>query len=98
LNVQDSGGSGYEKPANITDWFTALHVRFAGSKTQIWDDPDMFAPSGGPMDPSQLQADLRAVDGLVSGVSGFSFPTQMGPLDIGTSMFYDAYQKYYLGG
>jgi hypothetical protein len=52
------------------------------------------ANHGGPMSPAQLQADLKATAGLVSGYSGFSFTTQMDPGLIGTSSYYDAYQAY----
>jgi hypothetical protein len=46
------------------------------------------------MAPSQLQADLKATAGLVSGYAGFSFTTQMDPNTIGTSTYYTAYQTY----
>jgi hypothetical protein len=97
LNVQDSGGSGYETPADITNWFTALHAAFAQTNVSLWDDPDMYsaANDGGPMSPGQLQADLAATSGLVSAYSGFSFTTQMDPDLIGTSEYYDAYQAYW---
>ena len=96
VNVQDIGGSGYEQPSDITSWFAALHTALAGTRTALWDDPDMFsaASNGGPMSPSQLQADLKAVRGLVSACSGFSFTTQMDPTLIGTSTYYNAYQTY----
>jgi hypothetical protein len=96
INVQDSGGSGYETPADITNWFTALHGVLAGTGTALWDDTDMFSAAnhGGPMSPAQLQADLKAAAGLVSGYSGFSFTTQMDPGLIGTSSYYDAYRAY----
>lgn len=97
LNVQDSGGSGYEHPADITNWFTALHNQLAGTHTALWDDPDMFSPTGGPMNSTQLQNDLKATTGLVNSDSGFSFTTQMGPSDIGTSTYYDAYKAYFMG-
>ena len=94
INVQDSGGSGYEKPSDITHWFTALHSALAGTRSTLWDDPDMYSASGGPMSPSQLQADLKAAYGQVSAYSGFSFTTQMDPDLIGTSSYYNAYQAY----
>jgi hypothetical protein len=96
IAVQDSGGSGYIQPADITRWFTALHSALAGTSSALWDDPDMYSASnnGGPMTPSQLQADLKAASGLVSAYSGFSFTTQMDPNTIGTSSYYNAYQAY----
>jgi hypothetical protein len=96
IDVQDSGGSGYEKPADITNWFTALHSALTGTRSALWDDPDMFSATnnGGPMSPTQLQADMKAVSGLVSGYSGFSFTTQMDPNLIGTSTYYNAYKSY----
>ncbi|HXP58751.1 MAG TPA: DUF4434 domain-containing protein [Streptosporangiaceae bacterium] len=96
INVQDSGGSGYEQPSDITNWFTALHKALAGTRSALWDDPDLFSASnkGGPMTPSQLQANLKAAAGLVSAYSGFSFTTQMDPNLIGTSSYYSAYQTY----
>ena len=99
ISVQDIGGSGYETPSDITGWFTALHNALAGTRTALWDDPDMFsaANNGGPMAPSQLQADLKAASGLVAGYSGFSFTTQMDPNLIGTSSYYNAYQTYERG-
>lgn len=100
ISVQDIGGSGYEKPANITRWFTtALHNALAGTRSALWDDPDMFsaANNGGPISPSQLQADMKAVYGLVGGYSGFSLTTQMDPNLIGTSSYYNAYQTYERG-
>jgi hypothetical protein len=96
LNVQDGGGSGYIAAADINRWFTALHNAFAGSHTVLWQDADMYAP-GGPMPPAQLQGDLAATCGLVSARAGFSFTTQMGPLDLGTSTYYDAYASYRSG-
>lgn len=93
LNVQDSGGSGYVHPSDITNWFGALHKQFAGTKTAVWDDPDLFA-NGAPMPPSQLQADLRAASGLVSGYSGFEFITQLDPAIVGTSTYLTAYRNY----
>jgi Domain of unknown function (DUF4434) len=96
INVQDSGGSGYEQPSDITHWFTALHNALAGTRSALWDDPDLFsaASDGGPMSPSQLQANLKAASGLVSAYSGFSFATQLDPGLIGTSSYYNAYQAY----
>jgi hypothetical protein len=96
INVQDSGGSGYEQPSDITNWFTALHKALAGTRSSLWDDPDLFSASnkGGPMTPAQLQANLKAAYGQVSGYSGFSFTTQMDPNLIGTSSYYSAYQSY----
>jgi hypothetical protein len=96
INVQDSGGSGYEQPSDVTHWFTALHSALAGTRSALWDDADMFsaANGGGPMSPSQLQADLKAASGLVSAYSGFSFTTQMDPNGVGTSSYYSAYQTY----
>lgn len=96
LNVQDSGGSGYEAPADITNWFTALHTALSGTSTALWDNPDMFGSNGSPMPSVQLQNDLKATSNLVANYSGFSFTTQMGPLDIGTSQYYNAYKTYYL--
>jgi hypothetical protein len=99
IAVQDSGGSGYETPADIANWFSALHRALAGTRSALWDDPDMFsaASHGGPMSPAQLQADLKAAYGQVSAYSGFSFTTQMDPATIGTSAPYTAYQSYERG-
>jgi hypothetical protein len=96
IDVQDSGGSGYEQPSDITNWFTALHKALAGTRSALWDDPDLFSASnkGGPMTPTQLQANLKAAYGQVSAYSGFSFTTQMDPNLIGTSSYYTAYQTY----
>jgi Domain of unknown function (DUF4434) len=96
INVQDSGGSGYEQPSDITNWFTALHKALTGTRSSMWDDPDLFSASnkGGPMTPTQLQANLKAAYGQVSGFSGFSFTTQLDPNLIGTSSYYSAYQSY----
>jgi len=96
IDVQDSGGSGYEKPSDITNWFTALHQALAGTGSALWDDPDLFSADnhGGPMAPAQLQANLKAAYGQVSAYSGFSFTTQLDPNLIGTSSYYDAYQAY----
>jgi hypothetical protein len=96
IDVQDSGGSGYEQPSDITNWFTALHKALAGTSSALWDDPDMYSATnhGGPMTPTQLQANLNAARGLVSTFSGFSFTTQMDPNLIGTSSYYNAYVAY----
>ena len=96
IDVQDSGGSGYEKPSDISNWFTALHKALAGTGSALWDDPDLFSADnhGGPMAPAQLQANLKAAYGQVSAYSGFSFTTQMDPHLIGTSSYYSAYQSY----
>lgn len=98
LNVQDSGGSGYIHPADITNWFTALATEFSGSSTKIWTNPDMFdSTSHGPMPPTLLQQDIGATNGLVSSVSGFSFITQLDPGILGTYGYYDAYRAYAIG-
>ena len=96
IDVQDSGGSGYEKPSDISNWFTALHKALAGTGSALWDDPDLFSADnhGGPMAPAQLQANLKAAYGQVSAYSGFSFTTQLDPDLIGTSSYYNAYQSY----
>ena len=96
IDVQDSGGSGYEQPSDITNWFTALHQALAGTSSALWDDPDLFSAGnhGGPMTPAQLQANLKAAYGQVSAYSGFSFTTQLDPNLIGTSSYYNAYQAY----
>jgi hypothetical protein len=93
LNVQDGGGSGYIAAADINRWFTALHSVFSSTHTALWQDADMYAV-GGPMAPTQLQGDLAATCGLVAARSGFSFTTQMGPLDLGTSAYYNAYASF----
>jgi hypothetical protein len=93
VDVQDGGGSGYIRPSDISNWFSALHSVFAGTKTQVWSDADMY-DNGAPMDPAQLQADLKATCGLATGWTGFSFTTQMGPQDLGTSTYFDAYRSY----
>jgi hypothetical protein len=58
INVQDSGGSGYEQPSDITNWFTALHKALAGTRGALWDDPDMFPAGnkGGPRRPETFAA------------------------------------------
>ena len=94
LNVQDGGGAGYIGASDITNWFTALHTAFAGTNVSLWQDADMYAVTGGPMSPTQLQSNLRATCGMVSARAGFSFSTQMGPRDIGTSTYYNAYVSY----
>lgn len=94
LNVQDGGGAGYIGPANITDWFSALSAALAGTRTALWQDADMYASSGGPMHISRLGADLKATCGYAVGRTGFSFTTQMGPADLGTRRYYDAYRTY----
>jgi hypothetical protein len=96
LDVQDSGGSGYEQPSDISNWFTALHKALAGTASTLWDDPDLFSAGnhGGPMAPAQLQANLKAAAGQVSAYSGFSFTTQLDPNLTGTSSYYNAYQSY----
>lgn len=93
LNVQDSGGSGYIIPSDISYWFSALKTQFAGTATEIWDDPDMYAVGGGPMPVSQLSADMQAAYGDVSSYSGFSFPTALDPAVVGQSV-YNAYETY----
>lgn len=96
LNVQDGGGSGYIAPSDITNWFSAMAAAFAGTHTILVQNADMFQV-GGPMSPAKLQADLDATCGLVAGRTGFSFTTQMGPLDLGTSQYYNAYRAYAAG-
>jgi hypothetical protein len=46
------------------------------------------------MPPAQLQADLRAACPYVVVMTGFSFATQMGRLDLGTGQYDDAYNRY----
>lgn len=94
LNVQDGGGSGYIGSSDIYNWFSALRTAFAGSRTAVWQDADMYGV-GTPMEPRQLQSNLQATCGLVSNRTGFSFTTQMGPADLGTSYYYDAYKAYW---
>jgi len=94
VNVQDSGGSGYIGPTDITNWFSALAAGFRGTRTAVWSNADMFAAPSGPMAPTRLQADLNATCGLVAANSGFSFTTQMSPRSLGTASFYNAYRSY----
>lgn len=96
LNVQDGGGSGYIAAGDIKNWFTALHKVFAGSPVQLWQDPDMYGLHG-PMASAQLQRNLAATCGLVNMRSGFSFTTQMGPHDLRTSSYYNAYRAFRSG-
>ncbi|MGH9124799.1 MAG: DUF4434 domain-containing protein [Acidimicrobiales bacterium] len=93
LNVQDGGGSGYIRAANISDWFSALSAALYGTGTALWQDADMYSP-GGPMAPATLQSDLQATCGDAAARTGFSFSTQMDPLDLKTSYFYNAYKNY----
>jgi len=94
VNVQDGGGAGYIEPTDITNWFSELAQALAGTRTALWQDADMYASSGNPMDPTRLQADLNATCGLVGVWTGFSFTTQMGSSDIGQRYYYDAYKRY----
>jgi hypothetical protein len=94
VNVQDGGGAGYIGPSDITNWFSALSAALAGTRTTLWDDADMYAVTGGPMDPKQLQTNLNAACGYARSWTGFSFTTQMGPADLGQSANYDAYRRY----
>lgn len=94
VNVQDSGGSGYIRSTDITNWFTALSTTFRGTRTKIWSNADMFDSPLGPMAPAKLQANLNATCGLVAANSGFSYTTQMSPQTLGTSTFYNAYKTY----
>jgi hypothetical protein len=93
LNVQDGGGSGYIGATDIAHWFGALHDALAGTRVTLWQDADMYVP-GGPMPPAQLQGDLTATCGLAAARSGFSFTTQLGPRDLGTAYYYDAYAAF----
>lgn len=94
VNVQDGGGSGYIGSSDITNWFTALSSAFKGTRTAVWSNADMFGAPSGPMAPTRLQADLNATCGLVAANSGFSYTTQMSPLSLGSSTWYDAYKRY----
>ncbi|MFN2561305.1 MAG: DUF4434 domain-containing protein [Jatrophihabitans sp.] len=94
LDVQDGGGSGYIAPSDITNWFRALHDALAKTPTALWQDADMYGPDGAPMNPPALQNDLAATCGLVVARSGFSFTSQMGPADLGTFTFYEAYRDF----
>ena len=94
VNVQDSGGSGYIKSTDITNWFTALAGAFRGTRTAVWSNADMFDSPSGPMAPTKLQANLNATCGLVAANSGFSFTTQMSPISLGSSTWYNAYRSY----
>jgi hypothetical protein len=97
VNVQDGGGSGYIKSTDITNWFTALSAAFKGTSTKVWANADMFDSPSGPMAPTKLKANLMATCGLVAANSGFSYTTQMSPLTLGTSTYYDAYKTYMYG-
>lgn len=94
INMQDGGAN--QSPATIASYFAAVKAALAGTATQLWSNPDMFSDStGGPMPPAQLQADLKAAAPYVARLTGFSFPTQMGPHDIADPSFYNAYVSYY---
>jgi hypothetical protein len=60
-------------------------------------DGDLYSAAnhGGPMSPSQLQADLRATAGQATAWSGFEFTTQMDPAVVGTSSYYNACLAWY---
>lgn len=96
INVQDSCGSGYITASNMAYWFGALETQFAGTSTAVYSNPDMFNGSTY-MPPATLQADLQAEAPYVSGISGFSFTTEMDPLIIGTSVPYNTYKTYESG-
>ena len=95
VNVQDGGGSGYIGPSDIGNWFSAISSAFAGSRTALWSNADMYGSTGRPMDPARLQANLNATCGYVAAWSGFSYSTQMAPSYVGTPYYYDAYGQYY---
>jgi len=97
VNVQDGGGSGYIGSSDITNWFTALSSALKGTRTALWSNADMFGGPNGPIDPVKLQNNLNATCGLVAANSGFSYTSQMSPLTLGTSTYYDAYQAYVAG-
>lgn len=92
INLQDGGST--QTPATISSYFAALKTALTGTGTALWSNPDMFGTSG-PMPSAQLQANIQAAAPYVSKITGFSFPTQMGPHDISSSA-YDNYKTYAL--
>ncbi|MGW2399613.1 DUF4434 domain-containing protein [Kitasatospora sp. NPDC001664] len=95
LAVQDGGGNGYGAD-QIGRYFHALRYVL---RPALWTNADMYdmALGGGPMQPAKLQANLTAVQPYVSGYTGYSFTTQLGPWDLGTFAYYDAYRAYAQG-
>lgn len=92
INLQDGGSN--QSSSTITSYFSALHTALANTTTQLWSNPDMFSNSGGPMASSQLQSNILAAAPYVVKITGFSFPTQMGPHDISSTAYAD-YQQYF---
>jgi len=96
VTVEDGASEGSGRtPAQIASIFQPLSSSFA-SGPQLWDDPDMYGLNGGPLPPAGLVSDLQAVCGLASFVTGFSFPSQLDPLN-GETAQYNAYQSYEAG-
>ncbi|MDP9073099.1 MAG: DUF4434 domain-containing protein [Actinomycetota bacterium] len=96
VNLQDGGGElyigGYRSPAAITSLFQSVRNAFRGVAT-IWDDPDLYRMRIGPFPPVPLQANLNAVCGLATFITGFSYPSQLDPLN-GETWWYNAYLSY----
>jgi hypothetical protein len=97
VNLQDGAGEGRSAPA-VTSLFGAVAAALSGSRIQLWDDPDMYLMGVGPMPPGHLQSDLQATCSLARQWTGFAYSTQMDPVGVGTSYYYDAYRSYFQNG
>ncbi|MDP9073253.1 MAG: DUF4434 domain-containing protein [Actinomycetota bacterium] len=91
INLQS--GSANQTTATVASYYSSLALVLPGS-TALWANMDMFANGPGPLDPAKLQADLKAVAPYVAKITGFSFPTQMGPHDLTDRSAFTAYQAY----
>lgn len=96
VNLQDGAGEGRSAGA-VTTLFSAVAAALQGQHPRLWEDSDMFLMGVGPMPSSQLVSDMQATCGAATGWSGFSFSTQMEPLGVGSSTYYDAYAAYVAG-
>lgn len=93
LNMQDGGGDPNVSDAEIVQYFSATKNSLAGTGVSLWVDHDMYQGSS-PAPPADLQSRLKALAPYVSVATGFQFMAHMGPTDLGTSTYYDAYKTY----
>lgn len=96
LAVQDGTGATNIDGALAVQYFAALKPALTGTGIALWVNHDMYdmRRGGGAMLPADLQSHIKALAPYVTGAYGFSFPSQMGPDDIGTNTYYNAYKTY----
>ena len=96
-SVDGSLGSPQVSGSQMAQWFSATKqaITAAGATTQLWDDVELYSPlDGRSLATSQVVSDMGATAPYVSTFTSFSYPSQLDPLYLGSTLFDSAYHYY----